>query len=358
MNKHTRLVVSVLFAVIILLAVGITRFYVDVSKRTADKGNTTEIIQKLEGDSNGNRIFEGEASLYGVVDSNDKIIIYPEWTELAFAGENYCIASKRIGGRMLTGCIDYEDNTVVPFIFRNITKHSQGNFIFYVAESDSDSSCVIYDKSFTPCFMRSWESCSIIDGKLILGNGSNKFTYTFGENGFTFVKAELSENDFTLNIDSRLMLSKLSCTMLETISARVADYLNYAFNEDEECLNRLADSVNPANFTPIFHTDDKIINKRLNGLSDVYVYSVKADNGEESYAVSLLADTTIVYISAEGVAKSITASYKAIVRFEPSGSGISAVSGEIVKPSPDYPEEELPEENTTPPQEAENINQS
>lgn len=352
MNKRTRLVVSVLFAVIILLAVGITRFYVGVSDNTGNNGSSTRIVQKLAGNSSGNRIFEGENALYGVIDSNDKVIVAPEWTELSFVGENLCTASKRIGGRLLTGCINLEGNTVVPFIYRNINRYSQGGFVFYIAESDADSSYVVYDEDFKPCFMRSWETCSVNDSVLTLGRDNSVFTYTYGENGFVCTGADVAGNamdiDFMLNINSRLLLSKLSCTMLETISARVSDYLEFAFTKDTQALSRLAEASDAAGFAPLFPEDSKIITKRLLGISDIFIYSVKSDAGAESYAVSVIVNTRITYTADDGTTQLLDGSYKAIVRFVPSGSGITAVSGGFVKPEPDYPDEyvsnELPQE--------------
>ena len=106
MNKHTKIVISVLFAVIILLSVGITRFYINnISYDTESNGTDIEIIRKIDEDEAGNRIFEDASGLYGIADINDRVIVSPEWTELEFTEKNVCIASKRIGGRMLTGVI-------------------------------------------------------------------------------------------------------------------------------------------------------------------------------------------------------------------------------------------------------------
>ena len=153
--------VSVLFVVIAVLAVGIISFRISTSGGTDNNSAQTEITRKLAIDASGNRIFEGDGGLYGIVDHNDKVIVAPEWTELEFADGSLCIASKRINGRMLSGCIDYEGNVMIPLIYRNITRHGTDNFTFYVAEADSDSSCIIYNENFIPLFNRSWESFSV-----------------------------------------------------------------------------------------------------------------------------------------------------------------------------------------------------
>ena len=56
MNKHTRLVVSVLFIVIIALAIAITRFYSGSEKITGSGSEHFTIERKLDIDGRGNRV--------------------------------------------------------------------------------------------------------------------------------------------------------------------------------------------------------------------------------------------------------------------------------------------------------------
>lgn len=348
MNKHTKLLVSVLVVVIIILAVGIARFYLSVSGNTGSSNETTNIIRKLDIDDNGNRIYEGEGGLYGVVDSNDRVIVAPEWTELSFADGSCCIASKRIGGRLLSGCIDYEGNIVVPFIYRNIIAHEADGFVFYTAESDSDDSCVVYDSGFKPYFMEAWEECSVNDNTLSLSDGISTFSYTFGENGLICSSADVSGQalgcSFTMNLYSRVLLSKLSCDMLEKISDGVSDYLTFAYTGDKMALP--SSSQQPA-FSMLFPEDSRIITRKLLGVSDIFIYSEKSEGDNRVYAVSVVADTEISYIGTDEALKTLTDEYKAVVRFEISDYGkVSMVSGSFIKPEPDYPVE-IPEDITS-----------
>lgn len=341
MNKHTKLLVSVLFVVIIILAVGIARFYMSVSGNTGSSNETTQIIRKLDIDDSGNRIYEGEGSLYGVVDSNDRVIVAPEWAELSFADGSCCIASKRIGGRLLTGCIDYEGNIVVPFIYRNITPHESDGFVFYTAEADSDGSCVVYDSSFKPCFMEAWEDCSVTDEVLTLSDGSNSFTYTYGENGLVCSRADVTGQalgcGFTMNLYSRVLLSKLSCDMLENISDGVSDYLTFAYTGDRTAL---PSSAQQPVLAMLFPEDSRIITRKLLGVSDIFIYSEKTEGNKKYYAVSVVADTEISYIGSDDALKTLTDKYKAVIRFEISDYGkVTMMSGSFIKPEPDYPAE-------------------
>ena len=150
MSKQMKLVISALFIVIILLAVAITRFYSDPKQSTSDTWTTSGEIQEISSDSDGNKIFRGDSGLYGIIDQSSRIIVADEWDLLEFTGNGKCTASKSVRGKKLSGCIDYEGNIVVPLIYKSISRHRAGNFTFYLAQAESDGSCVVYDEDFTP----------------------------------------------------------------------------------------------------------------------------------------------------------------------------------------------------------------
>ena len=120
MNKHTRLVASLLFVVIIILAAAITPFYLNVPDDTGSKTSQAEIVRRLMDDGKGNCIFSDGSGEFGIADSEDRIIVAPEWREIRFAGNGICIAASKSGSRMIYGCIDYEGNIVIPFIYSDI----------------------------------------------------------------------------------------------------------------------------------------------------------------------------------------------------------------------------------------------
>ncbi|MDE6101855.1 MAG: WG repeat-containing protein, partial [Ruminococcus sp.] len=86
------------------------------------------MINSLASDSSGNRIFSDSNGLFGIIDSNDRIIVAPEWLDLKFTDGSLCIAKQRTDGNLLVGCIDYEGNISVPFIYQNIEHHQEKDF--------------------------------------------------------------------------------------------------------------------------------------------------------------------------------------------------------------------------------------
>ena len=353
MNKHIRLVVSVLFVVIIILAIGITRLYVDISKNTGNSNSNTEIIRTLDVGPDGSSIFEGSGSLYGIAAPNGRVVVNPEWAELSFAGENLCIASKRINGKLLTGCIDCEGNLTVPLIYRNIVKKSADGFVFFAAEADSDGSLVLYDKDFVPLFLHSWDSYSVNGADITLERNSASFTYACTDSGLVCKNAEITgsvrEHEFTLSIYSRLVLSNLSCPMLESISESVSAYIEYAFSGDISRLRLLISDSSEASFVPLFFNDDKVISQRLKSIDNIYIYSEKTIDGVQQYTVSFTVSADITYADEKALRSQLSGQYKASVKFIQTADGITPVSGAFLTEHPDYPSAEPEEEDQTVP---------
>lgn len=344
MNRHIRLVVSVLFAVIIILAAAITRFYFNVSKDAGGAGSTVEIVRKLSIDKSGNRIFEDGSGLYGIVDSSDRVIAAPEWLQLHFAGDGVCIAVKNISGRTLQGCIDYDGNISVPFIYKRITLRNIGGFEFYEAESDADGSIVLYSMDFTPLFMWSWDSLEVSGDELIIKKGDDILRFAAGENGLTctsaVIRGSAAGSEYEISLESRLLLSKLDYNMLSTISDGIGAYLRYAFEDDPDDLYNMALLENISDFSGIFPGEKNLLLRRLNNIEKAYIYTEKAPDGEQLYSAAVTADVTIEYNDEDGVRRSLTGSYRASVRFAEHNGGLVPVSGDFSKERPDYPHKE------------------
>ena len=344
MNKHTKLVVSVLFVVIIILAAAITRFYFDTPKDNVNKKNQPEIVRRLDVDSSGNRIFEDSSKNYGIADSSDRIIAAPEWLSLEFAGQNFCIASRRIGGKKLCGCIDYEGNITVPFIYESIRKKYCGNIVFYAADTSSGNECVIYNDSFVPAFRHSWTDCDVKDNEMILRSDEGVYTFSAGDGGFIFKSASVSGNtmgcDYSLDVYSRIVLSKLTAPMLEKICGDIGEYLEFAYTGNDDILSDIT-TGSRSSFFSLFQDDHKVLSKKLLGISDIYIYSKKSENGVPLYSVSLDADTEITYTDETGMKKTLRDKYRASVDFSGSSeNNLTAVSGKFALSEPDYPKPE------------------
>lgn len=328
---------------IILLAVAIRKFYSDTTPSTKNNALQTEIFNIIDIDSSGNRIFKDSNALSGIADNSDRIIVNPEWYELEFANGNLCIARQYIGEKLMTGCINYDGDIKIPFIYNNIELYNYDGFTFYIAVSN-DNSCVVYDEKFNPYFRKAWKGYNISDNEIIFNSDNAIYTYAVDKDGFRLKSAEIIgktlDRNYILNVSSRILLSKLSVSMLEKISDMTGKYIEYAYTGNDSLLEEITTNSR-SGFIQMFPEDHKILSKKLINISEIFLYSVRSDDDVPHYAVSITANTEIEYSDETSGKNIIRDNYTAIIEFSGySESDLTAISGKFDLDEPKYPQPE------------------
>ena len=341
MNKQMKFLFAALFIVIIVLAAAIARFNSAADKNTHEGGSQSAIAKKLGTDGSGNLLFQDSSGLYGIADSSERVVVSPEWESLKFTGSSVCIAEKHIRGHLLHGCIDYEGNVAVPFIFDSIEKKQAGSYTFYAAKSHADGSYVIYSSDFTPCFTNSWKEFAFSDGEITFSTEKGSYIYAVTPHGFALKRAEILgsalSHEFKVDITSKLLLSKLTVSMLEDMTEASGKYLEYAFLGDEKYLSEIRKADDPVFFT-LFPNEERIKSKKLTGVSDIFLYSTKGEDDCQHFAVSVTAEADIVYLDDNNKNAHMNGKYKAIVEFSGENAGeLAALSGSFDDEAPEYP---------------------
>lgn len=336
---------------IILLAVAIRKFQSDTTTSTGNNTFQTDIINSLDTDSDGNRIFKDNSGLAGIIDTNNRIIVAPEWHDLKFSGNNICTARQRIDGKLLTGCIDYEGNVIVSFIYNSIERYEKDGFIFYIALA-GDNSCVLYDERFMPCFRKAWKNYSLSENadEIVFRTDSATYGYAVSENGFRLKSAEIVgktfDRSFVLNVYSRILLSKLSVSMLEKIVDITGKYIEYAYTDNDVILDDITNGGR-SGFSQLFPEDHRILSKKLLNISDIFMYSVRSDDDTPHYAVSVTADTEIEYSDEKSGKNTMRGKYTAVIEFSGySVNDLTAIAGNFTPEEPEYPQPDETESNS------------
>ena len=338
--------------VIILLAISITGFYSDTSVITGNDGFRADMVSNIDKDSSDNVIFRDNNGLFGIIDSTDRIIVAPEWEDLKFTKNNsLCIAKQRIDGNLLMGCIDYEGNITVPFIYQNIEYHEYNSFSFYIAEPADDNSCVIYDDRFVPYFRRSWDSYTLEDDVMIFRTENGTYKYLINDDGFHLRSAEIigksMDRSYLISIGSRILLSKLSVPMIEKIAEDTGKYIEFAYTGNDDILSDIT-TGGRSGFIRLFPDDHSILSKKLLNISEIYMYSVRSDDTVPHYAVSVTAETEIEYSDEKTGHSTLKDKYTAVIEFSGrSENDLTAVSGSFEQEKPEYPVIEDVTENRT-----------
>lgn len=350
MNKYIKLLVSVLFIVIIMLTFGLTRFYFDVSKNTGTFKEPVEIIKYMSGDDSGNKIFQSDNNLLGIIGSNERIIVSPQWNSLKFAANGLCIATRSINNQMLTGCIDYEENVVVPFVYEKIEPFSVGDEKFYLAKVKSDEKLILYNEHFRPVLNETWDSVSADGTEIEFKNKENTYIYSLTDSGMVFTKAVIYEQvhdaEMCLTLSSKLMLSKLSPELLEIALKNFGAYVEYAFGGDFECVSRVADNPNQTAFVQFAPQFSSYIAAEPVKVNNIAVYNLKSTDETQCLYVSAKVTVSVGYQD-ENALCSTEREYVLRTRFRYNNSTISMIAGNIDDMTfiPDPPAQEENVEN-------------
>lgn len=232
MSNRVKLLVSVLFIAVIILCVGLTRFYFDVTKNTGS-ANANDSIERIVRSYGDKRVFESTEGYYGVLDENDTVIIEPEWIEILDVTSDLVLVSGRIHDAVLVGGIDYEENVVLPFVYRTMQPLGEQ---YYAGIVNADDSCIIYTSEYKPAFFQSYDSASYESGMLRLGIDESYFYYYVADDAPLLRKAELSCDIENVTLDwrigNRVYLTDLHEEDLIRINECVSSYMDMLVRSD------------------------------------------------------------------------------------------------------------------------------
>lgn len=232
MNNRVKLLISVLFIALIVLCICLTRFYLDVSKNTGTPENNTEIAQivKTYGEY---RVFESTNGYYGILNSEDAVVIEPKWMEILDVTDDLVLVSQRLNNTVLIGGIDFEENVVLPFVFRSMAALDNR---YYAGVVDADESRLIYNSSFEPVFSGSYDAVSYESGMLDLETEGCIFSYYIPDAKPVLRKAEMvcqiGGLPLKWRIGNQVFLSELSEEDLLRINNCIAAYMDMLIRSD------------------------------------------------------------------------------------------------------------------------------
>ena len=321
MNKNTRLIVSVLFIFIIVLAVAITRFYSGSEKIAYNDASQPDVEDVVEYDpETGNCIFRTGDDLFGIKDANNRVIVSPEWSDLRFTKSGFCIASKHLSNNKdLYGCIDYEGNITIPFVYSDIREEKfyiyskdktdpQPSRYLFIAKTNNDNDYVVYDSSFKPCFSQAWKKYKTDGATLDLYTNKGEYSYIVSASDIKFDSASVENMIFNKSIQYRVnvvngkndLLSDFSVSMMEKMTKDLGKYIEYAFKyrdnstEAMDCLAAMKCNTEGAELTPIF-PEEKGLKVSLKKLSNINVNRVRYGEPKPMYRISFSAYIDIFY---------------------------------------------------------------
>ncbi|MCR5717930.1 MAG: hypothetical protein K6F80_02715 [Oscillospiraceae bacterium] len=242
MSNRAKLLISILFIAAIVLTIGLTRFYFDVTKNNGknDSANKTDSVVRRIGNM---QVFTSESGFCGLVNADGVVVIEPEWLEILDAQKSVVLVSSRIGDEVLIGGIDYEENLVLPIVFRSFQDLGKSHRAGIVAADDMR---IIYDKDYRMAFPNSYEDAACEGDNLILTRQDCSFLYSMKEDKPRLLRAGMvtpvSGQRILWRVSNQVFLSELSEEDLLRISECTTAYLDMLLRDDFSSLASISSS--------------------------------------------------------------------------------------------------------------------
>lgn len=242
MSNRAKLLISILFIAAIILTIGLTRFYFDVTKNNGKIGSEDKVDSVVR--SIGKmQVFTNESGYCGLMNADGVVVIEPDWMEILDAAQSVVLVSSRIGDDVLIGGIDYEENIVLPFVYRSFRDLGKDYKAGIVA---ADDTCIIYNKEYQMAFPNSYDDAACEGDDLILTADECAFRYRMQE-----LKPKLLRADMVTPVGGQLLQWRVSNQVFFTalseeellrISSCTTAYLDMLLKDDFSGLSSISSS--------------------------------------------------------------------------------------------------------------------
>lgn len=279
MNRHSRIIVILLLAVLVLLGTAITLFYIDVGKDARSSGVSSSLTGNTQHE-NSARVFKDSNGLWGLEDSSGTVILEPEWSELVPIG-NSCFKAKLLTrADSLYGVIDSEGDVTVPFVYENIERQSD---YIYAAELKDTGQYLFYGNDFSLLLPHAADSYYMEGTNLCVSYGEDEYYYKQGEN-LSLVKAVLPRYrrpvSVTLTIDDPELLAVMESLEWSDFADRAIEFLDAFRRNQRDRLEEITDNASLPEVIKALETKPLWTGKTSDS---IYVYKAEFDGALTVY---------------------------------------------------------------------------
>ena len=242
MSNRAKLLISILFIAAIVLTIGLTQFYFDVTKNNSKTGADDKVDSILH--SFGSmQVFTNASGYCGVINADGDVVIEPEWMEILDVTPSVVPVSSRIGDEVLIGGIDYEENIILPFVYNAFQDLGSDYKAGIVA---ADGTRIIYRSDYQMAFSTGYDDAGFENGDLILTTENCLFRYSMAGVKPRLLRAEMETpiggQLLHWRLSNQVFLSDLSEQDLLRISQYTTSYLDMLLQDDFSGLAAISSS--------------------------------------------------------------------------------------------------------------------
>ena len=229
MSNRAKLLLSVLFIAAIILTIGLTRFYFDVTKNNV-KITTDDKVESILDTFGDMQSFRNVNGFCGVINEEGTVVIEPEWLEVLDVTSDLVLVSRRMNDAVRIGGIDYEENVVLPFVYESFTPLGEQ---YYAAKVGEDGSYLIYNSDYSMAFASNYDNAALNGNMLELTAEGCRFSYSMEkELRRAEMQCRIGSQTMSWRVSNQVYLTDLREKDLKRINRGIAAYMSMLL-EDE-----------------------------------------------------------------------------------------------------------------------------
>ena len=201
MNWHIKLMFIFLFCTLVVMLAALIKFYYDVNKENNQAYLGSNIITDLSTDKTNYKIIRNDDGMLGIVDSEGRSVIEPQWDNIYILNSNRFAVQKKINDVLKMGIIDSDENYITPFIY---TKFISVDNDYLIGYFENETGFSVFDTCGNLITDKKWLKYQYDkdNKKLTLSNDSGDYIFLNDNN-----KIICSEIKFSRKIKSEINIT-------------------------------------------------------------------------------------------------------------------------------------------------------
>ncbi|MFR7907416.1 MAG: WG repeat-containing protein [Oscillospiraceae bacterium] len=243
MNWHIKLMFIFLFCTLVVMLAALIKFYYDVNKENNQAYLDSNIITDLSTDKTNYKIIRNDDGMLGIVDSEGRSVIEPQWDNIYILNSNRFAVQKKINDVLKMGIIDSDENYITPFIY---TKFISVDNDYLIGYFENETGFSVFDTCGNLITDKKWLKYQYDKNnkKLTLSNDSGDYIFLNDNNKIIcseikFSRKIKSEINITFDVNNAELIEQINSDNLFDIFNIMCTYFEALTSNNMEEIKKI-----------------------------------------------------------------------------------------------------------------------
>ena len=243
MNWHIKLMFIFLFCTLVVMLAALIKFYYDVNKENNQAYLDSNIITDLSTDKTNYKIIRNDDGMLGIVDSEGRSVIEPQWDNIYILNSNRFAVQKKINDVLKMGIIDSDENYITPYIY---TKFISVDNDYLIGYFENETGFSVFDTCGNLITDKKWLKYQYDkdNKKLTLSNDSGDYIFLNDNNKIIcseikFSRKIKSEINITFDVNNAELIEQINSDNLFDIFNIMCTYFEALTSNNMEEIKKI-----------------------------------------------------------------------------------------------------------------------